>query len=627
MQLLHNFSIKQRLFLNIVITVASLAILLILMMVEISNFKTVSIIHADIEKLNSGVLQLRRNEKDFLARKDLKYVASFAKSMKSLNQLIDELSVKFDDYDIDKNDLNKFKSIITKYDRGFIAISELQQKIGLHPKDASYGSLRRAVHGVEAILDEHANFELLTLMLQLRRAEKDFMLRLDEKYLDKFNCHLDKFYQTLNREYSDEPYADKLKQELKIYQREFTNLFNNQVLIGLNSKSGALGDLRGTIHQTESILSTLIEHTESSLDDIETAMIFKASIIFLIISIISIAFNILTSNSIIKPVKMLSSTFRQIREHNDLTLRVKYSSNDELGLLVNDFNSLMDDFKLAVLSIHQTTGVLDTAMNELWKNTESTSAGMVTQQQQSEMVATAANEMQSTVDEIARNTESAALKAEDTNENATKGHEQVQLTVQAIQGLAEKLNSASDVIGVLEKDSATIGQVLEVIRSIADQTNLLALNAAIEAARAGEQGRGFSVVAEEVRNLAMRTQDSTREIETIIKSLQTRTKDIVDLMVVCQQDGELSVAQSEQAGSLLIEITQNVTSIVEMNSMIAASIEEQTTVAAEMSRNVVHIRDIAVEVKGQAEQNSQTSVEISQQVGDLHNTVDRFKID
>ena len=178
----------------------------------------------------------------------------------------------------------------------------------------------------------------------------------------------------------------------------------------------------------------------------------------------------------------------------------------------------------------------------------------------------------------------------------------------------------------LQKESETIGSVLDVIRGIAEQTNLLALNAAIEAARAGDQGRGFAVVADEVRNLAIRTQKSTQEIAGIISSLQKQTGSIVEVMATCREQGNRSSDQASTAGELLGQITQDVTHIMDMSTQIAAAIEQQSLVANEVNRNVNNIRDIAQESSIMAEENARSSEGLNEQAQLLNKAVAKYRV-
>ena len=257
----------------------------------------------------------------------------------------------------------------------------------------------------------------------------------------------------------------------------------------------------------------------------------------------------------------------------------------------------------------------------MWRN-----ASVDSQIQETDMVATAVTEMVATVDEIAKNTQEAAKKAEITNNNAEKGKQGVGHTITQIEHLSSNLMTSEQVVHELAKDSETIGSVLDVIRGIAEQTNLLALNAAIEAARAGEQGRGFAVVADEVRTLASRTQDSTQEIESIITALQSRTQKIVEHMAGCRTQGDESANSADSAGQMLEEITHDISTIMDMNTAIAAAIQQQSSVAQEVNQHVVSIRDVAEQSGEMSHQNSQMSEELSQQAQVLKAEVSRFVV-
>jgi aerotaxis receptor len=222
-----------------------------------------------------------------------------------------------------------------------------------------------------------------------------------------------------------------------------------------------------------------------------------------------------------------------------------------------------------------------------------TSEGVSRQETETEQLATAINEMASTVQEVARNTDDAAKAAQEAGNETQSGGVVIQQTIQVINQLAGEIETSADVIHQLESDSEEIGSVLDVIKGVAEQTNLLALNAAIEAARAGEQGRGFAVVADEVRNLAMRTQESTRQIQDMIERLQKRAQSAVQAMEHGREQAKHCVQQAAHADESLTKISAAVDTIINMNHQIAAAAEEQSAVAEEINRNISNITQVA----------------------------------
>jgi len=253
---------------------------------------------------------------------------------------------------------------------------------------------------------------------------------------------------------------------------------------------------------------------------------------------------------------------------------------------------------------------------------------VVVHQQQSEVnqVATAMNEMSATVQEVASNASHAAQAAQDASEQAGEGLKVVDHTISSINNLANAVEEASGVINQLESDTDNIGVVLEVIRGISEQTNLLALNAAIEAARAGEQGRGFAVVADEVRTLASRTQESTLEIRSMIESLQSGSTQAVEVMTKGKEQAAISVGHAQKAGESLNGITQAVSSISDMNTQIATAAEEQTAVAEEINQNIVNISQLGEQAVSGAQQTSDASEELARLSNELQMMVGQFRV-
>lgn len=617
--MLRNLSIKHRLLVNSAVVGAAMLVMLLLLIFQSHQLKTIAHLQVEIAQLDTDVLTLRRHEKDFLMRLDMDYVAKYEQSMQKLQKDIKQLDDSMTAQGISTEPLHRFATQTLAYQQRFTELVAKANSVGLDHQSGFYGALRKAAHELETQFKQVQNDKAMISLLQLRRAEKDFMLRSDEKYVTTFEQEMTTFKSLL---ISD---GQALQVAAENYAQAFLALVAGKKEIGLQQDKGITAQMRAAIHETEQSLKSMMVDAKVAVDDAATKSKFLAFSLFAIVLVIVLSLVLVTSRSILVPIQNVCRTIGLIRQDNDFRQRVVPEGNDEMTRLAHDFNGMLSDFQDLVKGVNQALTMLDMATAELAQSTADTSRGMGQQQMESDMVATAVTEMGATIDEIATNTENTADKAEATNRNALHGMKEVEQTVHRISALSADLQKAAVVMGELEKDSSTIGSVLDVIRAIAEQTNLLALNAAIEAARAGEQGRGFAVVAEEVRNLAQRTADSTRQIEVIIVGLQNRTKEIVTSMQSCRDQGEASVQQAGVANNLLVAITSDVSSIMDMTTQIATAIEEQSHVAAEVNKNVVKIRDISEQSLVIARHNAQISEEVAEQAAQLHQSIDRFK--
>ncbi|HAU4900193.1 methyl-accepting chemotaxis protein [Aeromonas hydrophila] len=299
---------------------------------------------------------------------------------------------------------------------------------------------------------------------------------------------------------------------------------------------------------------------------------------------------------------------------------------DELGQLGAAIDRMQGSLADLVSEIAGSVSQLSSAVEEVSAISEQSATGMARQQSEVSQVATAMNEMQSTVNEVARNTTDAMSAAKDASRTSTQGNQVVRSAISSIEEVSVKIEQAGAVVQQLEQDSNNISMVLDVIRGIAEQTNLLALNAAIEAARAGEQGRGFAVVADEVRSLAQRTQNSTAEISKMIEVLQERTAEAGSAMQLSRQQMQESVGLAREAGSSIDTINGAVTQITDMNTLIATATEEQNAVTEELNRSIVNIHNAADENALGAQQTAQACVELSKLANTLHHMTQRFTL-
>lgn len=382
----------------------------------------------------------------------------------------------------------------------------------------------------------------------------------------------------------------------------------------------------GTAINLDGVEAQIVK-VQLAIDQRISTIISSIVVVALVLLVVFGIAGVVLSNNFLRPLQQIKDNLDDIAAgEGDLTRRLPINGDDELGQLAGSFNRFVEKIHGMVSQMVDVTGQLTGLVGQVTEQAQRSENAMERQRHETDQVATAINEMSAAAQEVAQSAQGAAEAAQKTDTEGQAAKKVVDGSIERIHTLVQDIRSSGVSLDTLQKDVTSIVSVLDVIRSIAEQTNLLALNAAIEAARAGEAGRGFAVVADEVRALASRTQQSTQEIQGMIDRLQKGTQDAVNSMQRSSEAGDATSEQANHAGNSLDAIAQLIGTINAMNAQIASAAEEQTAVAEEINRSVHKIAVAVDSVADETQQGAQTARNLSGLGERLGALVSQFRI-
>ncbi|MCG6540233.1 methyl-accepting chemotaxis protein [Pseudomonas sp. KSR10] len=595
------------------------------------------------ESLLNEANEIRYAQVRFEERGDAIYATRAADAVAKITQLVEQKRADFSEPQ-DRRYLESIANEAIRYQEAFsklAALRDLKKQTRANwvdtgnTTDKLIADLERRWNGVHGNPVLHpsgdiANIALLTTELSkqnrlLRFTVRGYLMEESESALQTLNEQ----FKALNAAIApleDEligPQAESLK-TLKASANEYVELVKKLPPI-VARQHQARQDM-------EAIFATLYDHAQGIISNqtqmrAEDARMKKLQV--MAITVLAIVFGVLISALMVRQITRPLDQAVRLAERigsGDMTGQEIENRNDEFGRLLEAMSKTRRNLQQLIGHIGGITTQLATASEQLSTVTEQTSAGVNSQRQETDQVATAMHEMTATVQEVARNAEEASGAAKRADEQATKGNAVVQRALSQIDHLSSEVNLSAAAMTRLNQETDGISTVLTVINGIAEQTNLLALNAAIEAARAGEAGRGFAVVADEVRSLAQRTQQSTAQIEELIGNLQKGARNASGMMDSSSRLAVETVALAREVGHELQSITETVSVIQAMNLQIATAAEQQSSVAEEINRSVLSVRDVADRSAEAAQETATSTAELAHLGNELQTLISRFKV-
>lgn len=601
--------IRTRHLIIIVAVVAGFGLAIAVALFSMTRLTALAEAEAQALTLESDLLQQRRAEKDFLARLDMQYVERFNQRVEQTQQTLDQLA------SFGIAGVATSQTLLQRYQNYFNQLAEQQQAIGLTPTDGLYGGLRAAIHQVEENLQQSPS--LLAQMLMLRRHEKDFMLRRDIKYLERFQRDMQAFQQSLLQ------IDPSLVEGAQSYQTQFEQLVAAEQAKGLTEEDGLRGQLRSAASAFEQEVEAKQQATQAAIDRSRATLQWLIIAIYLLIAFVTVVLTAWISRTIRHSVFRLMNNAAKLA--NDKRL-IPNKRTNELEFLQQALAILHQKLESAFANFRQAASEIESVAARISAATQDVSVTTQSEHDQLTQSATAVHELNTSFKEVAQLAGKTSELVGSVNERLTFTTEKSSDAQDAIGHLQKDLHTAVAAINQLKEANQDTSKVLDAIEQVAQQTNLLALNAAIEAARAGEAGRGFAVVADEVRSLSSKTSESTEHVRGTLQHFEKVIHEVVRAVEVSSNRGQEGVQESEGALRLIREMTQAMAEVSMMNLQVATAVEQQSAAAGEVDKHVADLLDAAQRVQAKTQESTDATKVLAQVVEQIGRTLKTLEV-
>jgi len=632
---IRDLTIQHRLFLPGVIVVLSFVLIAVIYNKgndDLNGIKDNSVLlkqlEIDLQHFKEDVLRAEGVGKDFRLYGDEQYVDTHAELLEDIHADLGFLQEELDDLQL-QGDMMLVQQQVELYEKAFVALVNQRKLIGLNEKIGLRGGMRQAVHAMEDLVLKENVAALTISILQMRRHEKDFLIRKTEKYVAKLYAEQDRFLQLLNTSRLSATHKLALANSIKTYRAAFDDIAISTIQVGVLTE-----ELSRAIHAMKPTVASVVMAVSENINDKRAesaARVEDLSFSFLLtLTLVAVAVLIsliYIANSIIKPLYSLLERMQAIGSgRGDLSLRLEVNGKDETAQLAQAMNTMMDMLSEMISNVRQASVQVSGSTNQIASSMREQEATVSQQAATTHEIAASSKQISATATLLQHNMEGVVHLARHAADSAGQGQQQLNDLEQALAGMQLASGNISSKLGNLSEKAANISQVATTITKVADQTNMLSLNASIEAEKAGEYGRGFSVVAQEIRHLADQTAAASVDIEAIIRDVQASVSEGVMGMDKFSEEIRTGVETGTIVSAQLVQVIEQVQELAPVVDSANESLRDQAVGAEGISTSISELQNAAQQTSDMVSRNGHAIEDLNKAAADMQALLGEFRV-